>query len=439
MRVTAHLGKISWSLADKGLYVAYGLVQLLQIKALPAEVYGVFALLVALNTWIMIVSDGSALAGIIQFGTTESERPRLNALGLSIHVLIVGVCALFVYVLRQPLTQVFNEPRFVDVATTLPLYCLLTLPRMFCLKLIYREMRMKELFMVDLVWFGVRTALTIQALQSQELRTFADIVRIDLIGMAASSLAAILFTLRDMQFGWRGSITLKGYLRYGIPLALATALNSTPRQLDVLVIAAFFGVGVVGVYNPAKNLFRFFEQAFDAVITLLYPAAVRMYAQQRSEDLQLLVTKAISLTLIPTILALIVLEAGGSNAIVWILGDQYAASVGHFNVLILAAVGMPFVMMSSIIAAMGHSTVVVRYSAYGLVAGMVVLFGVCVAQLEWAIGLGLVVNALVVGYLCTAYVRRSIHFPLRLVLRMFRDVYSVMQRRGRSDSNGGTP
>ena len=63
MKLTAHLGKITWSLADKGLYVLYGFIQLLQIKALPAEVYGVFALLVGLNTWIMIVSDGSASAG----------------------------------------------------------------------------------------------------------------------------------------------------------------------------------------------------------------------------------------------------------------------------------------------------------------------------------------------------------------------------------------
>ena len=35
MKLTAHLGKITWSLADKVLYVAFGLVQFVQIAALP--------------------------------------------------------------------------------------------------------------------------------------------------------------------------------------------------------------------------------------------------------------------------------------------------------------------------------------------------------------------------------------------------------------------
>ncbi|GMV53660.1 MAG: hypothetical protein D8M52_09860 [Chlorobi bacterium] len=435
MRVTEHLGKISWSLADKGLYVGYGLVQLLQVKALPAEEYGVFSLLVALNTWIMIVSDGSALAGIIQFGTDKNERARLNTLAFVIHTLIVGVGAALVYLFRTPLSAVFSEPRFEAVATMLPLYCLLTLPRMFCLKIIYRDIRMRDLFLIDLIWFGVRTILTTHALATNQLNDFYDIVRIDFYGMAASSAASVMFTVKDLRFGWEGAVSLRQYLKYGIPLALATALNSTPRQLDVLVIAAFFGVGVVGVYNPAKNLFRFFEQAFDAVAALLYPASVRMFSQHRHDDLKIMITKVISMTLLPTIAFVVILELGASNVIVWLLGEQYAASVTHFNVLIFAAIGMPFVLMSSVIAAMGHSAVVVRYSAYGLVIGMAVLFAASFARIEWAIGLGLVVNTIVVGLLCTAYVRRSINFPLRSVLRVITDARSSLEER-RALKNG---
>ncbi len=428
MKLSSHLGKISWSLADKGLYVLYGFVQLLQIKALPAEVYGVFALLVGLNTWIMIVSDGSALQGVIQFGTQAPERGRVNAMAVTIHATISLGAAFVVFLLRDPLAEVV-DPRFVEVATLLPLYALLTLPRMFCLKLIYREMRMKELFATDLIWFGVRTAMTVWMLSEGRLNTLSDIVLIDFVGMAASSLAAIVLSWRYMEFSWRGTITLKEYLRFGVPLAVATALNSTPRQLDVMVIAAFFGVGVVGVYNPAKNLFRFFEQAFDAVVTLLYPAAVRMYSQHRMEDLQVLITKAISVTLIPAIIAVVILELGASNVIVWLLGEQYAGAVVHFNVLILGALGMPFWLMGSVIAAMGHSTIVVRYSAVGLILSLGTLFIVGATGLEWAIGLGMVVNWFVVGALCTAYVRRSVHFPLNAMFRAVDDVKHAIVRR----------
>jgi O-antigen/teichoic acid export membrane protein len=422
MKLRSHLGKITWSLADKGLYVLYGLVQLWQIQALAPSVYGVFALLVALNTWIMLISDGSALNGLIQFGTDPSERKRVNAMGLVIHATVLAFSSLTILVLQQPLSDLFREQQFVKVAMMLPLYCLLTLPRMFCLKLIYREMRMRDLFVIDLIWFGVRTIMTAWAISTDSLHTLEDIIQIDFVGMGASSLAALFFTRKELRFNWRGSITFRDYLRYGIPMAVAGALNSTPRQLDVLVIAAFFGVGVVGVYNLAKNLYRFFEQAFDAVVSLLYPASVRMITQHRTEDLQILVTKAISVTLIPTVIALVILELGGSSLIVPLLGEKYAASVGHFNILILAALGMPFTLMSSIIQAMGHSTVVVKFSAIGLVVGMSTLFVASFLGLQNYIGLGLVANSVVVGALCTAYVRKSVHFPLKALMRTVQDV-----------------
>ncbi len=429
MKLTAHLGKITWSLADKVLYVAYGLVQFVQIAALPADVYGVFTLLVALNTWIMIVSDGSALAGIIQYGVDPNERKRVNLMALVIHSAVVGSAALGIFLLREPLVHVFRVEQFGVVATLLPLYCLLTLPRMFCLKIIYREMRMKDLFVADAIWFGVRTAMTFWFIANDSLHSLNDIVLIDFAGMAASSLATMALTRKDLIFGWSGSISFGTYLRYGVPLAMATALNSAPRQLDVYVIAAYFGVGVVGVYNPAKNLYRFFEQAFDAVTTLLYPAAVRMYTQHRMEDLQILITKAISITLIPTIIAVVVLELGLSRMIIPILGDKYAAAVDHFNVLSIAALGMPFVLMSSIIAAMGRSTAIVRYSAVGLLVAGGVLFVVGELGEPLLVGLGLVANTIVVGILCTMHVRRELHFPLSALGRAFGDVRNAIIRR----------
>lgn len=431
MKITAHLGKISWSLADKVLYVGYGLVQLQQIKALSPDVYGVFSLLVALNTWIMIISDGAAVQGLIQFGVRPEERPKVNTIGLVFYTFIVGVSVLLVYLLQQPLTDIFHEPRFTTVADMLPLYCLLTLPRMFCLKLIYRDLRMRDLFIVDTVWFGIRTVMTIWALHNGTLNSLEDIIFIDFVGMGASSLCAIVLTHRELVFGLTGGITVRDYLRYGIPLAVATTLSTTPRQLDVFMIASFFGTGVVGVYNPAKNLYRFFEQAFDAVTVLIYPAAVRLHAAHKNEELGHLITKAMSVTLLPCIIALIVLESGGSNVIIPLLGPKYAAAVGHFNVLILAALGMPFFLMASVISALGDSTVIVRYSAIGLVVSVIVQLAIGFAGLYQWVGLGLVVNTIVVGVLCTAHIRRTIHFEWRDLFRIVGDARNAVRlRRG---------
>jgi O-antigen/teichoic acid export membrane protein len=245
--------------------------------------------------------------------------------------------------------------------------------------------------------------------------------------MAASSIVAIAFTRKDLVFGLVGDLPLREYIRFGVPLALATALNSTPKQLDILVIQAYFGSALVGVYSQGKNFYRIFEQAFDAATTLLYPAAVRIRSQHRDADMATLVTKAISVTLIPTIVVLAILELGGSNVLPMLFGPKFAPVVVHFNVLIIAALGMPFLLMSSILAAYGQSFLVVRYSAIGMIISVATLFAVGELGQPLLVGLALVVNAWVVGILCTIGVRSLVPFPWSSVWRSVGDFKGLVR------------
>ena len=193
MKLTEHLGKITWSLADKLLYVGYGFVQFMQINALhegnagdreaAIAVYGVFTLVVTLNTWITMIADGSALAGIIQFGVDRLERPRVNALAIVIYAVIVAASSVLFYLCAGIVEHSLSIDSFTVVASWLPLYLILTMPRMICLKILLRDMGMRQIFIADAVWFGVRTVMTIMAKRSATLVTLDDILLIDLVGM----------------------------------------------------------------------------------------------------------------------------------------------------------------------------------------------------------------------------------------------------------------
>lgn len=436
MKVTQHLGAISWSLADKFLYVGYGFVQFLQIAVLTKEVYGVFTLLVSLNAFIMMVSDGSALAGMIQFGVNTQERPRVNLLALMIHSVVVMGTPAVLYILSEPIAVLTGKSEFMLVAQWLPLYCLLTLPRMYCLKFLYRDMRMRDLFMVDAVWFGVRTILTIWAIAQGRFTTLEEVILVDFIGMGASSLIAIIITRKDLVLARRGTISLRAYLDYGIPLAGATSLNTAPKLLDGFVITYLFDVGLAGVYNSAKNLYRVFEQGFDAVTTLMYPAAVRMYSQGRVQDLQTLVAKSVSFTLIPIVFIVAALELGASNLIIVLFrlvsnNSDYALVVDHFNVLIISALFMPLGLLGTIILAVGQSSVILRYSAIGTAVSMVVLIAVGLSGQAHLVGLGLVANIVLVGVLFLLHVRRILDIPYSAFLRVIPDARSFFERRFR--------
>lgn len=432
MKLTEHLGKITWSLADKLLYVGFGFVQFMQINALHSgnhgnielatSTYGVFTLVVTLNTWITMIADGSALAGIIQFGVNKEDRKRVNMLAVAIYAAIVAFTGIFFNVFAGVIEHSFHIEDFAVVATWLPIYLILTMPRMVCLKILLRDMGMSRIFIADAVWFGVRTIMTVVMMKSNTLVRLDDILLIDLVGMGACSLVMLALTWKELEFSWSGQMTLTKYLKYGVPLSLAGALSTAPRMLDVYVIAMFFGVSVVGIYNPAKNLYRIFEQAYDAVVTLLYPAAVRMYSQDRMSDLQVLITKAISFTLLPTLVAVIALESGLGSFLINLLLPQYNAVIGHFNVLTLAALAMPFGLMAGVIQAMGRSSALVLYSAVSVAASMIVLVLVGYSGAPQWIGLGLVTFTVVSGALYMNHVRKEIHIPMRALARALDDV-----------------
>jgi O-antigen/teichoic acid export membrane protein len=381
-----------------------------------------------------MIADGSALAGIIQFGVHKEDRARVNMLAVTIYGAIVAAASGLFLAFDSIIERELHIEDFPVVAAWLPLYLVLTMPRMICLKVLLRDMGMRQIFMADLVWFGVRTVMTLLAAGSGNLVRLDDILMIDLVGMGACSVAMVALTWNKLEFSWKGSMSLVTYLRYGVPLSIAGALSTAPKMLDVYVIAMFFGVGVVGIYNPAKNLYRIFEQAFDAVVTLLYPAAVRMYSQQRMADIQVLITKAISFTLVPTVIAVIALEAGLGEFLIGYLLPKYRAVVGHFNVLTLAALAMPFGLMASIIQAMGRSTALLIYSGISVMLSMAVLVLVGYMGNPQLIGLGLVTFTVVSAALFMNDVTKQIHVPLHALTRAIDDMGQALSSRRKSRS-----
>jgi len=143
MRVQENIGKISWSFADKFLFLIYGFVSLFQMKAMVLSEWGLFSLLIGLNTWIFVVSDSLALTSIIQFGVVPQNRGKVNLISLIFHISIAVGSSLIFYLFRNELSTFFKEPRIYEVCLHLPLLSLIMIPRTYCLKFIYREYMLK--------------------------------------------------------------------------------------------------------------------------------------------------------------------------------------------------------------------------------------------------------------------------------------------------------
>jgi O-antigen/teichoic acid export membrane protein len=68
-----------------------------------------------------------------------------------------------------------------------------------------------------------------------------------------------------------------------------------PRVLDVYLIQYFFGIYVVGLYAPAKTIFRFVEDLIQAIYTTIYAPVVKCFANNDIIGVNSIISKSISL------------------------------------------------------------------------------------------------------------------------------------------------
>lgn len=422
MKVQENIDKIAWSLADKALFIFYGFIQLFQIRNLEPEEFGLYALLIGIHTWIFNISDSFALNNIIQFGMRKESRKKVNTIALLIHIIIAIGSALIFYALTDFWINIFSEENFYLVTNTLIILTLLTIPRTFCLKFFYRDHNMKGLFFTDIVFFGTMSFLTIYILISYKTFMFEDMVNIYYTGMAGSSLIAIILTRKNLKFGIRGDTKIKELLTFSFPMTLSTLGHSIPKNLDVVFLKLFFSSATIGIYSSAKTLFRVFDEANNAAYGLIYPAAVRQVEKKDFKALSDLMTKSVSMLLIVYSICVLFLELGLSDFFIKLfLPEKYYFSISHFNILILSALFLPFVLLSAIINAQGKPFVVFQFVFVSSALFVIVTLIVGFTQSESLIPLAYLTYTLSLGVLSYLYIKRHIGFRLSYLIRGIKD------------------
>lgn len=423
MKIQEHIDKISWSLADKVLFVVYGFIEILfQIRYLSTNDYGLYTLLRSLVIWIFVVCDSLALQSIIQFGANRQNRRKVNTIAFFILIIFSLSVSILIYFIKYPIAGLFNEPRLVEIADILPLITLFNIPRAYCNKFIYRDQVFKNLFFIDLIYFGVLTVYTFVLIYLQHSLSYGDMVRIYLISTLISSILSIILTRKDLKFGYSGNIKIKTILNFGVNLTLGSSLHSILRYLDGFLVKLFFSTSIVGIYQSAKMLFRLFDEAGGAASGLIYPAAIRQIENKNYKGLSDLMTKSVSFIFVLFAFIVIVLELGaGRLFITTFFPYRYHLAIDQFNILILAALFMPFNLLTYIITAMGKPQLVLKYVAIALVSSIITFYFVGKSGYSNLIPLGIVIYNLVLGGLSYLYINRTIGFPPYMMFRAISD------------------
>ncbi|HYM34469.1 MAG TPA: hypothetical protein VET48_03680, partial [Steroidobacteraceae bacterium] len=156
MKFSQHLGKGAWGFATKLLPAVYGVVMtVLVFKVLPKEESGELALFQVIFGMIFTFADSFALQAIVKFGVdTKNDLGELlsatSLLFFGFLAVVLGAMGIF----PNLLGSLMNAPLLPRLIPSLIFLTILTVPRVIASKIFQMRFHTKELFFMDLIYFG---------------------------------------------------------------------------------------------------------------------------------------------------------------------------------------------------------------------------------------------------------------------------------------------
>jgi len=373
MRIQDHIGKITWTMLDKALFMAYGLIRLYQVSLMNPSEFGLFALLDAIIIAISTLTDSFALNGIVKYGSRMQERSKFNTLIALSHIGLSSILSLGIYLAGNSLAILFGEQQLIIVAEYVPLLMLLTIPRLFFIKFLLRETQMRSVFIANGSWFFTMIGLTVfLGMQKGELH-LSDMVYISGAGTAIGSIAGGLLAFRAMEFSTPTIVIAREFIRFG---AFQVAWNipaTIMRHLDIYIVQYFFGTAIVGIFQSAKTLYRFFEALIDGISGLYYPALVRMHARGDRKAEHAMTSKIISFTMFSMTGIVLLFQIGiGEWLVNTFLSEKYMMAYQHFSLLMLTAIILPMMITAIIFITRDHMKALLANAVISSLTGIIV-------------------------------------------------------------------
>ncbi len=433
MNIQDNIGKITWSFLDKFIVILFGFVTLIQMKHLDPIEFGYYASILVLVNYILTLSDSFALQGLIQFAGNKDDIKKINLISILLHITIVIVLPIIIVLIQISISKLNGNNYLDNFIYYLPIMTLVSLPRAFTLKLLVRDLRFKDFFLVNFIFFFVQTVLFFFQINTNKKFDAVNMIHFNIYGSISSSLFSIYITRKSLIFSKEGNMSWREYIKFATPMTLTSFFHSIPKFLDLFILGITLNPQiaklVIGTYSSAKTLFRIFEQALEASYGLIYPAAIRNISKGNNEGLISLFTKAVSFIFVLFLGSFLIMELGLTHYVFQYLPTKYAPAIGQFNLMLIAVLFLPFGLVSIIITASGKPKITLYIVAISSIASLITFFVTGLMQKTELIPLGIIVYYAIFGGLSFYYFKRNYGFPISRLFRALGDTKNFIFKR----------
>lgn len=429
-KISEHIDKISWTIADKIIFLLYGFVNLTQIKFLGPTEAGKYTLLIMANTWIMAIADSFGLQAIIQFGARKEQRPRILAISLINYLSIILFGSITFWILRGPLSTILQAEYINQIANYILILSLTIAFRSYSQKIMYREFYFKAIFISDLVFFGILTIFTIYYIFSQKYLTWELLTQIYIGAALTSSLVSLFLVKKHLIFSFKGEIKYKEMFNFSFPMAINSLLYNIPRTVEVFIIKYFFPIETVGVYSSAKTLFRVFDEIGNAVYGLIYPAATKLVQNKDIINLRKLMTKSTSFLFLFIIVLVIPLELGFADILIkGFLSQKFVSAIPLFKFLLIGSLAFPFIAQSLILISANDQWYLIKVLIVSNLTLVVAILFVGLTQSNYLLPLGVVLFNFTSGILYYFRIKKKFDFEIKSIFSSIPDTFAYLKEK----------
>ncbi len=195
MKLSEHLDKGIWTVADKTLLLLYGFgVILLVVNILPRPEWGAFSLFQSIFLILCVLADSIFLQPMVKFAAEhEAEVPQVLAGGFNLYTVTMLGTGFIIAAFAPSFATIFSSQELGEMLRFLPLFLALSIFRNVGIRYLQIELQINAIFWVDLALFGSVVILTVLASALGLFHTAMDFLYLNIIGAALSSIVAIAF------------------------------------------------------------------------------------------------------------------------------------------------------------------------------------------------------------------------------------------------------
>jgi hypothetical protein len=172
----------------------YGIALIALLQVTDNVELGLFTLFNNLHNFILALASYIGLQSLLQFSANDKDKSLVNFYSLLNCIIIVSVFTFIIYITQTSLSNLLDEPRIKEIATAIPLLSLLSIPRYFMVYILYRELQIFKLFIINLIYFGTMSGMIFYNVVCDNFLTNMDLIHITYIGSIASVIVGIILT-----------------------------------------------------------------------------------------------------------------------------------------------------------------------------------------------------------------------------------------------------